>query len=701
MNNRTTLKTLTAFALAFALLAFHSCRKVTSVAVSHIEANDVDSLIYEQVGIDNDKAFVIIDSLLLNKSISYARASYYRAYIHHKIKHMLNAELQYKRALADGELLREQPTAAYYAYDQLATILNTKGDIQGALTYATRGYALASEDESDEGLRYQAVLLHDIGYGQMMLGHTEDAEHNFNKAYSTMESLVNKSESYMNLYAWARVSYNIMDAYVCANLFEEAVPWVEAAERAIRALVARPDCPEAIASEYVGCLCTHKAIVMRKIGRLSEAENAYRAFLLSDYAKTDVGLVDHAYYLDIVERWKDRADLTPRLDSLIKAWKIPKSVYYLKTYLAPFYNAYMRSGQTDKALAIGQRIVEEMDSIDEYERNHNAAELSIIYETQQKEAQISKQHSHLVRLRFIIVAVILLLITIFLFIYNITNRISAKKLQRANTMLEASYNELELKNEQLKKTNSALEEANARAEVSSRMKTEFIRQISHEIRTPLNILSGFTQVITSSGMELDEETCKDIKHQIMENTSRITGLVNKMLEISDASSKTVIERTDQIPAMLIAVEAAEASGAVSAAVNFDMRVAPEAEDVLLTTNRKAASRALELMLDNAIKFSRQQHTEDSSVSTDQPNISLAVNIIGQNVAFIVEDDGPGIPAEEAEHIFEEFVQLNSYSDGTGIGLTVARSFARRLGGDITLDTTFREGARFIMTLPVA
>ena len=58
-----------------------------------------------------------------------------------------------------------------------------------------------------------------------------------------------------------------------------------------------------------------------------------------------------------------------------------------------------------------------------------------------------------------------------------------------------------------------------------------------------------------------------------------------------------------------------------------------------------------------------------------------------------------MPPEEAERIFEEFVQLNEYYDGTGIGLTVARSIARRLGGDIVLDTTYDKGARFVMSLP--
>jgi signal transduction histidine kinase len=70
------------------------------------------------------------------------------------------------------------------------------------------------------------------------------------------------------------------------------------------------------------------------------------------------------------------------------------------------------------------------------------------------------------------------------------------------------------------------------------------------------------------------------------------------------------------------------------------------------------------------------------------------------VQFAVEDTGIGVPVSEAEHIFEEFVQLNEYEVGTGIGLTVARSICRRLGGDVMLDTSYTDGARFVMTLPV-
>ena len=89
----------------------------------------------------------------------------------------------------------------------------------------------------------------------------------------------------------------------------------------------------------------------------------------------------------------------------------------------------------------------------------------------------------------------------------------------------------------------------------------------------------------------------------------------------------------------------------------------------------------------------------SSQPTEQAEQAVAGRT-GQQLCMTVEDTGIGIPEEEAEHIFDEFVQLDEYYDGTGIGLTVARSIARRLGGDIVLDTSYKEGARFVYSLPL-
>jgi signal transduction histidine kinase len=244
-----------------------------------------------------------------------------------------------------------------------------------------------------------------------------------------------------------------------------------------------------------------------------------------------------------------------------------------------------------------------------------------------------------------------------------------------------------------------LQIANARAEESTRMKSDFIKQISHEIRTPLNILSGFTQILTSPQAKLTEEEKANASLQIMQSTDRITGLVNKMLELSDVNSQTVLERNDNITPLYIAEYAIMETGiAEMLHISFQLKKGEGAEQSF-NTNMRSVVRILELQLDNAIKFTQPAEGHLKQAENHQKeNVTLTVEATEDKVIFLIENTGITIPAKDAEHIFDEFVQLDEYYNGTGIGLTVARSLARRLGGDIVLDTTYKEGARFVTTL---
>ena len=278
---------------------------------------------------------------------------------------------------------------------------------------------------------------------------------------------------------------------------------------------------------------------------------------------------------------------------------------------------------------------------------------------------------------------------------------SFNRLQEEHHQLQEDYAHLSMMFENMGRGYEEALNLYDQAMESSRMKTDFIQQISHEIRTPLNILSGFAQVLTS-GMELDEATRQEVTKGIVDNTERITSLVNKMLELAEAGSDNPLERNDQVLAIQIAAQATEDSGISQAThLDFDLDITPEAETVMLTTALVPATRVLTLLLDNAMKFT---HPAEAAGGVDavkeKAHAVLRVSVDDGMVAFTVEDTGIGVPPEESEHIFEEFVQLDKYYDGTGIGLTVARSLAHRLGGDVRLDTDYSSGARFVYTLPL-
>ena len=622
-----------------------------------------------------DSALLLIDSLKDQHLLPEYKANYFRGQIHYRLGQELTAELYYKRALTTNELYKDRPSLYYFVSDQLSTILTVKGDQDGAVKTATEAYSIVQKDTTQEGQYWSAILLHDIGYSEMQLGHYQEAKKNFTQAWKTLKEIANKRPTFDNLYTWARITYNIIDAYTSTEQFVEAKEWLPQAEEAINHLSVSPECPATTAEEFSAGLDTHKALVYVKTGQRADARQAYQRFIGTNYSKTSQGLIEHYEYLQLAERWDDLALLIPKVDSVIQSWDIPLSLYYLKSYLTPYLKAYIKTGHSEQALQMAERVVNSIDSIYTYEQLHNAAELAIMYETQEKEKQISEQQSMLKYQRYIAVFIAILLILISFVIITLLRLRNAKKLSD--------------KNKELQQKNKELTNANARAEESSRMKTDFIQQISHEIRTPLNVLSGFTQVLTSTDSELSQEERKDINERITKNTNRIIELVNKMLELSDMHSKSVIERSDKMTTIHIATQAVEKSDIPNAKhVTFHLEYNPSVEKII-RTNFQAASRALALLLNNAVKFTKQGSIE----------LSITLDTKNHMVVYTVTDTGIGIPPYEAEHIFEEFFQLDPYYEGTGIGLSVARSIALRLGGNICLDTSYQGGARFIFTIP--
>ena len=328
--------------------------------------------------------------------------------------------------------------------------------------------------------------------------------------------------------------------------------------------------------------------------------------------------------------------------------------------------ALMQLGRGNDAAQIYQRLYQEKDSVFSHEARQHLDELNTIFQVD--ELKEEQQHSKFFYTVLASATVVVALLILMLFGWRTAIR--------------------------LKRINDKLRIANEKAEVSSKMKSEFIRNISHEIRTPLNIVSGFTQVLTSPEMDLPKTEKKDIQERVTENTDRITKLIDRMLMISNIHSDAKIERENHTNIQTIVAQAISHSGIElhtrptnrEAAVTFKIQIDAATNALTVLTHKLHASRILAQLLENAAKF------------THEGTITLQAKTIDGLVRFIVEDTGIGIPADESEHIFDEFVQLNEFADGTGIGLTIARSVAQRLGGNLWIDTDYKQGARFIFEL---
>jgi signal transduction histidine kinase len=108
----------------------------------------------------------------------------------------------------------------------------------------------------------------------------------------------------------------------------------------------------------------------------------------------------------------------------------------------------------------------------------------------------------------------------------------------------------------------------------------------------------------------------------------------------------------------------------------------------MLTNEKMLRQSICALVDNAIK------------NTTRGQIAVKTATEGQRLRIVVEDTGCGVPEEAAEHIFERFVKLDEFKEGVGLGLPLCRVFIERLEGSVKLDTSFKEGARFVIDLPL-
>lgn len=240
----------------------------------------------------------------------------------------------------------------------------------------------------------------------------------------------------------------------------------------------------------------------------------------------------------------------------------------------------------------------------------------------------------------------------------------------------------------LQQQNRELMIARDKAQEAERMKINFIQNMSHEVRTPLNIISGFAQVISDPDRTMSEKERSEIANRIANSSNNIVRIINEILDISGKESIHYIDKNDSVNCNELAKEVLQSYQ--NEYSDIDIRFKSNLkESFRITTNSQELKKILNNLMNNACKF-----TEQGSVT-----LSCYQDGFEKMVCFSVADTGKGIKEGEEEKIFEHFYKVDAYKEGVGLGLPLARRIARQLGGDVVLDTTYKNGSRFILKLP--
>lgn len=242
---------------------------------------------------------------------------------------------------------------------------------------------------------------------------------------------------------------------------------------------------------------------------------------------------------------------------------------------------------------------------------------------------------------------------------------------------------------ELKRKNKELEIARDKAQESERMKMNFLNNMNHEIRTPLNIISGFAQIVSSPTFVASPEERQEISNRIQKSSNNITRIIEELLDISCKESVRFIAKDDYFPCNVLCREII-GNFSIPTNCNVDIRFKTDLRDsFMMQTNRGEVQKILNCLLGNACKFAEQGTV----------TVKCSFNKSAHQVDISVSDTGCGIPEEDSEKIFNHFYKIDNYKEGVGLGLPLARRTARQMGGDVTLDTSYKEGARFVVSLP--
>ncbi len=223
---------------------------------------------------------------------------------------------------------------------------------------------------------------------------------------------------------------------------------------------------------------------------------------------------------------------------------------------------------------------------------------------------------------------------------------------------------------------------------------EFVANVSHELRTPLSMIKGYVETLLGGGVT-DPELESRFLGKIQKHSDRLTYLIEDLLALSQLESNQIALSIAEVPISKL-INRVVADVQEKAAVNGVELTAKVDESLTLSVDADRVLQVLQNLIDNGIKYGGKEGNEGKVVVQ-----ALAGE--GDTVVVSVADDGPGIPLESRERVFERFFRVDKARSreqgGTGLGLAIVKHIVQSHGGRVWLEQAEPTGAIFSFTLP--
>ncbi len=269
---------------------------------------------------------------------------------------------------------------------------------------------------------------------------------------------------------------------------------------------------------------------------------------------------------------------------------------------------------------------------------------------------------------------------------------------------------------ELKRFERALQQKNAELEDASRMKSEFLANMSHELRTPLNAIIGFSEVLRDGLVGAMSDKQRSFTGDILRSGQHLLSLINDILDLSKVEAGKMLLDLDPVEVSSLFVNSLTIVREKAAARH--LRLTLEAEDGLgsIMVDARKVKQIVYNLLSNAVKFTadggavtlRAARVPRSHVGAlgDRPGRAFmpSENTFEEFLEISVTDSGIGIAADDLEHLFKPFSQIDSglarKFEGTGLGLAMVKLLADLHGGSVAVESAVGAGSQFTVWLPL-
>jgi signal transduction histidine kinase len=251
------------------------------------------------------------------------------------------------------------------------------------------------------------------------------------------------------------------------------------------------------------------------------------------------------------------------------------------------------------------------------------------------------------------------------------------------SMLINSFTHINKQKEDIKKINADLIKARDKAQESDQLKTYFLQNISHEIRTPLNIIIGFSDMLSQTN---DPEEKQQYNKVIWENSDNMLKLINDIVDFSKIETNSFKLHPTRFNIQDVLKNLKEKY--LYNLNKKDITITISTAHYEINTDKERFEQIITNLIDNAVKF------------TNSGEINLKISEQNHFLHFIVTDTGIGISKEDQEKIFDRFFKIDPFKNGAGLGLSISKSIASYMGGDISVHSTPREGSIFDFKIPL-